>query len=457
VDERTRIGREARQRVGRSAHGDWEPAADRRDPVAILEEQAQSRVSSLVPLRYGRMLTSPFAFYRGGAAIMAGDLAGGPSTGLNTQLCGDAHLSNFGTFAGPDRRLLFDLNDFDETLPGPFEWDLKRLVASFEIAGRHRGFGAGDRRRITLACVSAYRRGIQRFAGMPTLDVWYARLDLDIIRAWAKERRGDHRALDRYEEKARRKGHLLALSRLTDDSSGEPRFRSQPPLLVPISELLSSEDYERTEELLRKWLRDYRASASASQRVLIDRFRFADLAHKVVGVGSVGTRAWVVLLLGRDASDPLILQVKEAQSSVLERFLGASAYREHGRRVVEGQRLMQAASDIFLGWTSGTGLDGVRRDFYVRQLWDAKRSVDIDQIARATFVPYSELCALTLARAHARSGDAVAIAAYVGASDKFDQALARFAAAYADINEHDYAALQQAAREGRIEVQHEPA
>jgi uncharacterized protein (DUF2252 family) len=449
VEERAVAGRAARSDVPRSSHGTWEPAP-RREPLEILQAQAASRVPQLVPIRYGRMLESAFAFYRGAAAVMAADLAGNPSTGLTVQLCGDAHLSNFGIFAGPDRRLLFDLNDFDETLPGPFEWDVKRLVASVEVAGRSRGFGRTHRRRAVLAAVAAYRRSVRSFAKMHTLDVWYSRLDVDeLVR---ESRDAEDGALERSVTKARRKDSARALSRLTAVVDGHPRFLSQPPLLVPVSELLPADETATMEALLRGWLRDYRATLPASHRHLLDRYRFSDMAHKVVGVGSVGTRAWVVLMLGRDQSDPLVLQVKEAQASVLEPYVGASAYREHGRRVVEGQRLMQAASDIFLGWAAGTGLDGAHRDFYVRQLWDAKGSVEVDQLPVQGFQRYAKLCGTALARAHARSGDPVAIGAYLGGGDSFDAAMVAFATAYADVTEDDHGTLQQAAGAGVIEA-----
>jgi uncharacterized protein (DUF2252 family) len=457
VEERAARGRAARSAVPRSAHGAWSARPNRQDPIELLQAQAEARVPELVPLRYGRMLASPFAFYRGAAAVMAADLGGRPSTGLNVQLCGDAHLSNFGTFAGPDRRLLFDLNDFDETLPGPFEWDVERLVASVEVAGRQRGFPSSHRRRAVIAAAAAYRRAMRDYAGMRTLDVWYARLDVAEL---LQNRRGeltatDTRDLDRYMAKSRRKDSVRALSRLTTVVDGVPQFLSEPPLLVPISALLAPEQSEETEAFLKRGLQDYRATLPESHRVLLDRFSFADMARKVVGVGSVGTRAWVILMLGRDASDPLVLQIKEATASVLEPYALASVYREHGRRVVEGQRLMQAASDSLLGWLSGPGLDGVRRDFYVRQLWDAKGSADVDQMPPQRFLAYVRLCGTALARAHARSGDPVAIAAYLGSGDAFDKAMVAFATAYADVSDDDHATLVQAAGAGVVDAERE--
>ena len=451
VDERTAAGREARQAVPRSGLAEWSPAPGREDPVAILERQAESRIPELIAIRYGRMLRSPFAFFRGSAAVMAADLAGLPSPGLRVQLCGDAHLSNFGTFAGPDRRMVFDLNDFDETLPGPFEWDVKRLAASIEIAGRHRGFPPQARRRAVRRAAGRYRATVCRMAEMRTLEVWYARYEVEAMLAeYRRGVNGHDRELDRRLAKARAKDSLRALTKLTTVSKGRRRFVHDPPLLVPLSEKLEPGEAERAAQLLRGCLRSYRSSLAAPQRALLDRFTVADMAHKVVGVGSVGARAWVVLLLGRDEGDPLVLQVKEAQRSVLEPHVGTSAYARHGRRVVEGQRLLQASSDIMLGWLTAEGLDGVQRDFYVRQLWDAKGSADLERMPAGRFAAYAELCGAALARAHARSGDAVALAAYLGQGDAFDRAMEAFATRYADRNAEDFAALEAAADDGRI-------
>jgi uncharacterized protein (DUF2252 family) len=450
VDERTAAGRAARQAVPRSGLAEWSPAPGREDPVAILERQAESRIPELVAIRYGRMLRSPFAFFRGSAAVMAADLAAQPSPALRVQLCGDAHLSNFGTFAGPDRRIVFDLNDFDETLPGPFEWDVKRLAASIEIAGRHRGFPAQARRRAVRRAIGRYRQIVSRLAEMRTLEVWYARYEVEALLAAHRRGNGHDRELDRRLAKARGKDSLRALVKLTAVTKGRRRFVHDPPLLVPIEELLEPAEAERAARLLRGSLRSYRSSLAAPQRALLDRFTVADMAHKVVGVGSVGARAWVVLLLGRDEGDPLVLQVKEAQPSVLEPHLGASAYARHGRRVVEGQRLIQASSDILLGWLTAEGLDGEQRDFYVRQLWDAKGSADLERMPVDRFATYAELCGAALARAHARSGDAVALAGYLGRGDAFERAMEAFARRYADRNAEDFAALEAAADDGRI-------
>ena len=443
-------GKATRRRVPRSGHGEWEPRA--RDPLAILGEQDRSRVPELVPIRYGRMLASPFAFFRGGAAVMADDLASMPATELKVQLCGDAHLSNFGVFTAPDRRLVFDCNDFDETGPGPFEWDLKRLVASVAIAGRGRGFSRRQRQKAALATAAGYREAIRRFAAMRNLDVWYARIDVEpalaAVRAQVDERR--FREIERGLAKARSKDSLRALRKLTREEGGELRIRSDPPLITPIEELTDAADVE---EQLRGVIAAYRDSLSPDRRHLAASYRYVHAARKVVGVGSVGTRAWIVLLLGEDSSDPLFLQAKEAGASVLERHLGAGRFRHHGRRVVEGQRLMQAASDIFLGWVTVEGIDGEPRCFYVRQLWDGKGSADVERMAPRDLAGYGALCGETLARAHARSGDRREIAAYLGKGDVFDQALARFAEAYADQNERDFARLTEAANSGEIQVE----
>ena len=453
VAERVARGKAERSDVPRSAHATWEPSASRRDPVELLEEQAASRVPELVPIRYGRMLVSPFTFYRGAAYLMASDLAAGPRTGLHAQLCGDAHLSNFGGYAAPDRRLVFDMNDFDETLPGPFEWDVKRLVASFAVAGRSRGFDAGEREAINRAVVRAYRDAIASYAAMRTFDVWYSRIDVEELTRMAQGLSAS--AIKRFEKnvaKARSKDSLSAFSKLTRIVDGEPRFASDPPLIVPVQELVGA-TYSELFENVRTVLRSYRRTLDGDRRHLLERFRFVDLARTVVGVGSVGTRAWIALFVGRDNADPLILQVKEAQASVLEPFLGKSKFANHGQRVVEGQRLMQAASDLMLGWIRTDGYDGVKRDFYIRQLWDGKASALVDVMSARTMTFYARLCGQTMARAHARSGDAVAIAAYLGSSSAFDRALGAFAEAYADQNERDYQALQAAAESGRIGVQ----
>ena len=423
--------------------------------MELLEEQAATRVQELVPLRYGRMLRSPFTFFRGAAYLMASDLAGSPRTGLTVQLCGDAHLSNFGSFRAPDRRLLFGLNDFDETLPGPFEWDLKRLVTSFAVAGRDRGFNAGNRRSINQAVASGYRLAMLEMAKMRRLDLWYLRLEVDQVaeRIRTTMKPDVVKRFERNFAKARAKDNAKAFAKLVEMVDGQPRFVGDPPVIVPLDQLVPDLEHQRLSEVMSRMMRSYRRSLHDDQRHLIGSFQFVDAARKVVGVGSVGTRAWVVLMVGNDADDPLFLQLKEAESSVLEPFLGKAKHASHGQRVVEGQRLMQAASDILLGWTRTDGLDGVPRDYYVRQLWDGKGSADVEAMKPTAMRVYADLCGWSLARAHARSGDAVAIAGYLGTSDRFDQALASFAEKYADQNELDYAALKQAAESGRIETE----
>jgi uncharacterized protein (DUF2252 family) len=457
-DESAARGRAARVETPRSTQAGFELAPDR-DPVAILEAQAPSRVPELVPVRYGRMLVSPFTFYRGAAAIMAHDLASTPRAGLNTQLCGDAHLANFGGYASPERTLVFDLNDFDETHPGPFEWDLKRLVASFEIAGRDRDFTAKQRTTAVLAAVASYRDWMRKLAAARNLDVWYASLDAEAIEQNLRERHAGLQAarVKQAVDKARTKDSLKAFAKLTHEVDGEPRIVSDPPLIVPAAELgdeigMTAEEIEAP---IHHLFREYRQTLQADRRHLLEGFRWVDLARKVVGVGSVGTRCWILLLLGRDGDDPLFLQVKEAQQSVLEPYLGGSLHGSAGERVVHGQRLMQATSDIFLGWIrakSSDTIDGVARDYYVRQLWDWKTSVDLDNILPVGLELYGQVCGSVLARAHARSGDRIAIASYLGKGDTFDRALVEFARAYADQNERDYATLKEAQRAGRIEV-----
>jgi uncharacterized protein (DUF2252 family) len=451
-------GREVRRLVPRSGHGEWTPDPARRDPVAILEEQAATRVPELVPIRYGRMLTTPFAFFRGGAALMAADLAGRPRTPLDVQLCGDAHVSNFGGFMAPDRRVVFDVNDFDETLAGPFEWDVKRLAASLAVAGRTVGLADAERRSICLVAVESYRLAMREFAEWPALDVWYARVDVDEL---VRRRRGEltsaqRRLLERALDRARKRTSELAFDRLTRVVDGRPQIASNPPLVVRIAELLSGEDEAAEERALRRVTQTYRRTLPADRRRLLERFQYVDAARKVVGVGSVGTRAWIALLLARDDGDPLFLQVKEAQPSVLEPYLGRSEYDNHGRRVVEGQRLMQSASDVLLGWTRLQESDEVTRDYYVRQLWDGKVSADVEHMAAASLADYAALCGWTLARAHARSGDPIGIAAYLGVGTVFDEALAAFAESYADQNERDYDALRRAVADGRVEAATEP-
>jgi uncharacterized protein (DUF2252 family) len=453
--ERADRGKSIRTEVPRSSHAAWEPSPSR-DPVALLEEQAKTRVPELIPIRYGRMLVSPFTFFRGAAYLMAADLAGAPRTGLEVQLCGDAHLSNFGIFAAPDRRLVFGLNDFDETLPGPFEWDVKRLVASFAVAGRDRGFKAKQRHEINLTAVGAYREAMRSFARMRTLDLWYARHDVGgIASQWAAQASAKRfKRFERNVAKARAKDSLRAFEKLTEVVNGEPRIISDPPILVPVEEFAPPGQTDRINDVMGTVIRSYSRSLPEDRRRLLDRFRYVHAAHKVVGVGSVGSRAWVMLLTGRDAQDPLFLQFKEAGASVLEPFLGKSKFKNQGQRVVEGQRLLQAASDVLLGWIRTPGIDGRERDFYIRQLWDGKGSAVVEAMDPATLKGYAQLCGRALAHAHARSGDAVAIGAYLGSGAGFDRALASFAEEYADRNERDYAALQKAADSGRVEAQY---
>jgi uncharacterized protein (DUF2252 family) len=456
VAERVGRGKAAREQAPRASHSILELSSDR-DPVAIVDADTPARVPELVPIRYGRMLVSPFTFYRGAASLMAHDLAGTPRTGLKAQLCGDAHLSNFGGFASPSRDLVFDLNDFDETHPGPFEWDVKRLAASFEIAGRDRSFDDRVRRSAVLTAVRAYREAMREFAAMNNLGVWYSRLDVSnmVANLRAQKDKKQAKALERGVAKAQTKDSMKAFAKLTHVVDGEPRIISDPPLIVPIAEIADEGGFDRDEITagVMELYRGYRRTLQPDRKRLLEEFRYADLARKVVGVGSVGTRCWILLLLGRDDGDPLFLQVKETGHSVLEPLLGRSQYRNHGQRVVEGQRLMQAASDIFLGWIRNKeGLDGRQRDFYVRQLWDWKTSVDLETILPRGLELYAQACGWTLARAHARSGDRIAIATYLGKGDIFDRALAEFAVAYADQNERDYATLVEAAKDGRIEA-----
>ena len=452
VAERTARGRAARSAVPRSQQAEFAPGPDRPDPIALLESQAESRVPDLVPIRYGRMLVSPFAFYRGAALVMASDLAMTPVSGLRVQLCGDAHLSNFGTFGTPERRLLFDINDFDETLPGPWEWDVKRLAASLEVAARENGFAQAEREGIVQASARSYRTAMSEFAGQTNLDVFYASLDIDqaIGEFQSTVTSKMLRRTEATVAKARTRDSMQAFNKLTHLEDGEPRITSDPPLIVSIDELLPEDSAIQVSEWAHQSLRAYRQTLETDRRRLLEGYRYVDLARKVVGVGSVGTRAWIALFMGRDGVDPLFLQFKEAQPSVLEVFCGHSEYRNHAHRVVAGQRLMQAASDVFLGWMNITGLDGNKRDFYVRQLRDWKGSVEIEQMVPRGMEIYAGLCGWTLARAHARSGDRIAIAAYLGKSDNFDRAIAAFSADYADQNERDYQALQTAVAQGRV-------
>ena len=451
--EREAVGKAARAKTPRSRHAFWEAGTDRPDPVETLERQDATRVPELVPIRHGRMLASAFTFYRGGAAIMAADLAATPSSGLKVQLCGDAHLSNFGGFAAPDRQLIFDINDFDETHPGPFEWDLKRLVASFSIGARELGFKGSEGRSAVAAAAGEYREEMRRLASMRTIDVWYERLNVRALEQYRSQvSHSQAKSFNKNVAKAQRKNSLRAFDKLTTSENGEIRIVSDPPLIVPIDQFLGV-DPALVEQRLREVFAAYTRTLDRNVRHLVDSYRYVDAAHKVVGVGSVGTRAWILLLLGRDDDDPLFLQCKEAERSVLEPFLGNSEFANHGQRVVEGQRLMQAASDIMLGWLRTPGIDGVERDFYIRQLWDGKGSAIIEAMNPVAMAEYARVCGWTLARAHARSGDAVAIAGYLGSGDSFDRAMASFAETYADQNDADYAALRHAVDSGRIAVE----
>jgi uncharacterized protein (DUF2252 family) len=445
TDEERDMGREARRAVPRSTVGGWRPPPDRTDPVALLAEQDRSRVPGLVPVRHARMSVSPFTYFRGAAAVMAADLAAVPTSGFEVQLCGDAHLSNFGSFAGPGRELLFDVNDFDETLRGPWEWDLLRLVTSLVVAGQHRSFSDGDVRDVALAASATYRESMADLASRSPLDVWYARLDTEAVRrAVQRQRKSAVRDIDRGVEAARRRTNLQAARKLAEDVDGRLRFRSDPPVLVPLADVTDVVDPDRLADAVRATFEDFLQTLPDARAFLLRRYRMVDIAHKVVGVGSVGMRALVVLLQG-PGGDPLVLQFKEAGASVLEEHLDPSPYPHHGQRVVEGQQMMQAASDIFLGWSTSS-LDG--RHYYWRQLRDMKGSADIDVMKHRELSFYARMCGWTLARAHARSGSAAAIAAYLGRGSRFDEAAVAFAHRYAALNADDHARHAEAIAEG---------
>lgn len=453
--ERRASGRERRSVITRRELGEWSPPADRHDPISLLEEGAKSRVPELVPIRHGRMLVSAFTFFRGTAEIMGADLATHPSTGMVTQLCGDAHLSNFGAFASPDRALVFDCNDFDETTRGPWEWDVKRLATSFEIAGRDNGFGKRERQEAVARAVRSYCTKMAEFAEIGNLDLWYRRLHLD-------DAIGEHgdamdaRIRKRYERgraKAMAKDRFRAMEKLTEHRDGQLRIVSQPPLIVSIEDIAGGRSEDEIREYIDHLLRAYRRSVADAAGVLLDQYRYVHAARKVVGVGSVGTRCWIVLLVGRDESDPLFLQVKEAEASALAPYVARSRYRHEGRRVVEGQRIMQATGDSLLGWMSAEGVDGKTREFYVRQLWDGKASVNVAIMDPNLLGAYGELCGATLARAHARGGDRIAMAGYLGKGHTFTEAMTSFASTYADQNECDFEAFQEAVDSGRLEAQ----
>ena len=454
--ERAARGRRLRADVPRQSHAGFEPVAGRPDPVEVLIAQSAGRLPDLVPIRYGRMLASPFSYYRGAALPMAYDLSGTPVSGLAVQACGDAHLGNFGLFGSAERRLIFDINDFDETQPGPWEWDVKRLAASLEIAARDNGIGKAKRAAIVQAAVRRYRVAMREFAGQTNLAVFYSSADVDEVnRRLSSRLTARQRArLDKGATRARGRNSMQALEKLTRIVDGRPQIVADPPLVVPLSSLLPADaDVTGLEGELIGIVDGYKRTLPGDRRYLLDQYQsqVADVARKVVGVGSVGTRCWMMLMLGRDESDPLFLQMKEAGPSVLSQFAGPSRFANQGQRVVEGQRLMQAASDIFLGWQrTEAGLDGRSRDFYVRQLRDWKFSVEIALLRPEGLQMYAALCGWTLARAHARSGDRIAIAAYLGGSDVFDRAITQFAAAYADQNERDHEALVEAVASGRI-------
>ncbi len=470
IEERQASGKEARKRTPPSSHAGWKTAADRADPVALLAEQDTTREPDLVPVRHGRMMVSPFTFYRGAAKIMAADLKDTPRAGLMVQLCGDAHLSNFGVFASPERNLLFDLNDFDETLTGPFEYDVKRMSASFTIAARNNGFSKAEAQDAALASVDAYQTTMAEFAEMTTMDIWYAHLseeelmkalssfaraqELDAPKKAAKKTKKaatkEEKAAKKAAAKARTRDSLQALSKLGELVDGRYRIKSQPPIVVPARDVDPASYGLTADELqqaVREQFRAYRATLQPDRRHLLERFEVIDIARKVVGVGSVGTRAFIVLLQGRDQQDPLFLQVKEATHSVLEDHLPKSRYKQPGERVVQGQRMMQAASDIYLGWTQRSEAN---RYFYWRQLRDMKGSADVESLTPAALAFYARQCGWTLARAHARSGDPIAIAAYLGKGDAFDQSITDFSERYADQNEHDYKAFTEAISSGRL-------
>ncbi|MFE3205367.1 DUF2252 domain-containing protein [Embleya sp. NPDC059237] len=449
--ERAERGRAARAKASRSSHAEFAPTR-RPDPIDLIERQSASRVPELVPIRYGRMAESPFRFYRGAAAIMASDLAGTPSSGLRVQLCGDAHMLNFRLLASPERLLLFDLNDFDETLPGPWEWDVKRLAASLVIAGRENGYTDAERADVVRGTVRSYREAMRRFAGMRNLDVWYAKADADRVRALASGRlhKRGRRQLSKAMSKARGRDGLQAFAKLTRMVDGEPRIISSPPLVTPIAELLPDAERAALAGRIGDLIDRYRHTLRSELRHLLGQYTVVDMARKVVGVGSVGTRCWIVLLLGRDLDDPLILQAKEADESVLAAHVGPAETATQGERVVAGQRLMQAAGDMLLGWERVDGIDGRQRDFYVRQLRDWKGIAEPSLMVPRGMRAFGELCGATLARAHARSGDRIAIAAYLGGGDTFDRAVTTFAEIYADRNERDHAALLAAVKSGRF-------
>jgi len=451
--DREARGKDARAAVPLESQAEFGPDRSR-DPVGLLLEQDKSRVPELVPIRHGRMLVSPFTYFRGAALPMAADLATTPTSGLRVQLCGDAHLANFGAFASPSRRLVFDVNDFDETLPGPFEWDIKRLAASLVVAGRNNGFPAKASRKVVLAGVERYRTAMREFAGQPFLAVWYAHMDVDdtIAQFQSQMKKRQVKATKKMVAKAHTEDSTKALRKLTTQTNGQRRIISDPPLIEPVEEVFPDEQASAIYEQIRQTLGKYRRTLQSDRKHLLEQFTLVQAARKVVGVGSVGTRCWIALMDAGDGTEPLFLQPKEAVASALAAYCGRSQYASHGERVVAGQHLMQAESDIFLGWTHVVGPDGVDHDYYIRQLKDWKFSAPIEQMIPSGMAAYAQMCGWALARAHARSGDRIALTAYLGNSDKFDQAIADFAEAYADQNELDYAALQAAVKDGRAQT-----
>ncbi len=443
TDEARRNGKKLRKTCKRSSHGKWKYSKDRDHIIELLKDQEKTRIQELIPVRHERMSASPFAFYRGAAVIMADDLSHTPSTGITVQACGDAHIANFGVFFSPERRLVFDINDFDETLPGPWEWDLKRLITSIEICGRHRGFSVDDRKDTILAAARMYREMMLRFSDTGNMSMWYEHIDLERMYRIHEEELGKKKArkIQNSAAKALSKNNEGAFSKLTEVVDGQIRIKSNPPLIVPLRDIQLYGDRKRaknTERIIKEAMQSYRRSLPRERRILIDRYRVVDIARKVVGVGSVGNRALIVVMEGVSENDPLVLQVKEAKASVLENYLEKSTFTEHGRRVIEGQRAIQTASDILLGWASIQEADGVQRDYYVRQLWDGKGSPNLDKISLDEFSAVASMCAWTLAHAHAKTGDRHGIAGYLGKGDAFDKAMLKFARSYADQNERDY-------------------
>ena len=443
VEERVAAGKALREPTPLDSHADWKPPKNRRDPIKILEEQNKIRIPSLIPIRYGRMIQSPFAYLRGTAAVMAADLASTPTSGIRVQACGDCHLVNFGVFATPERSLIFDINDFDETLPAPWEWDLKRLAASFVVAGRNNQLREKDNMAAVRELVRTYRTQMAEFARMHVLDVWYAKLELEAFLAQTKDPKWI-RKITALTKKAKKTASEHIFPAMTTLRNGKVMIKDEPPLIFHSGDPTE----KKAEYLILRTVDRYRETLSDNHRALFDRFRYIDIANKVVGIGSVGTSCYVVLLMA-SADDPLFLQFKEANASVLEPYAGKSLYKHHGQRVVIGQRLMQSASDIFLGWSTGRN---IQRHFYVRQLRDWKVKPVVESFNASRLFRYAQATGWTLARAHARSEKAPEIRGYLGKKDTFDEAIVKFATDYADQTERDHAALVKAVRSGRIEA-----